>query len=327
MQRREFFALVGGAAIAWPLAAEAQQLAKVARIGYLTANRETPHNHEVFRQALRDLGYVVDRNVLIERDAQGKLDRLPALAAELVELKVDVIVAPSTVAALAAKQATKSIPIVFATAGDPVTSGLVDSLSRPGDNVTGLSSLGAQLVAKRLELLKQTVPLASSVAVLWQPGALGETTGSAMLQEADVAGRAMGMRLHLVKIQGPADLDEAFTAMTRMRTDTLTVLPSAMLFNERRLILDLADRNRLPAAYPWREYVDVGGLMSYGANFADLYRRAAIYTNRILEGAKPSDLPVEQPTKFELIINLKTAKALGLTVPPALLTIADEVIE
>ena len=312
-----------------PVAAEAQQAAKIARIGYLARNlAASPHLHEAFRQGLRDLGYVEGRNVVIEyRDAEGKLERLPALAAELVALKVDVIVAASTLAALAAKQATRTLPIVFAAAADPVASGLVTSLARPGGNVTGLSNLAPELVGKRLELLKQAVPGVSRVAVLWQPGALGERTEKDMLKGAEVAARALGVRLQFVEARGPADFDRAFSDMTRARAGALTVLPSAMFFSERRRLVDLAAKNRLPAVYPWREFVDAGGLMSYGPNLADLFRRAATYVDKILKGAKPGDLPVEQPTKFELVINLKTAKALGLTIPPSVLARADQVIE
>ena len=261
------------------------------------------------------------------RDAEGKFERLPALAAELVALKVDVIVAPGTPAALAAKQATRTLPIVFAAAADPVTSGLVTSLARPGGNVTGLSVLAPELVGKCLEQLKQAVPGVSRVAVLWQPGALGERTEKDMLKGAEVAARALGVRLQFVEARGPADFDRAFSEMTRARAGALTVCGSAMFFIERRRLVDLAAKNRLPAVYPLREYVDAGGLMAYGPNLADLFRRAATYVDRILKGAKPGDLPVEQPTKFELVINLKTAKALGLTIPPSLLPRADQVIE
>jgi len=312
-----------------PLAADAQQAAKVPRIGYLATNlAASPHTHEAFLQGLRDLGYVEGRNVVIEyRNAEGKYDRLPALAADLVALKVDIIVAPPTLAALAAKQATKTIPIVFAVAADPVTSGLVTSLARPGGNVTGLSILGPELVGKCLELLKQAVPRVSRVAVLWQPGAAGERTEKDMLKGAEVAARALGVRPQFVEARGPADFDRAFSEMTRARAGALTVLASSMFFNERRRLVDLAAKNRLPAVYPWREGVDAGGLMSYGANLADLNRRAATYVDKILKGAKPADLPVEQPTRFELVINLKTAKALGLTIPQSVLIRADEVIQ
>ena len=312
-----------------PLAAEAQQAGQAARIGYLAANLTvSPHMTEAFRQGLRDLGYVDGRSVVIEyRDAEGKYDRLPARAAELVALKVDVIVAADTPAALAAKQATRSLPIVFIGAGDPVTIGLVTSLARPGGNVTGLSLLAPELVGKRLELLKQAVPGVGRVAALWQPGFVGERTEKDMLKEVEVAARALGVRLQFVEARGPADFDRAFADMTRARADALTVLGSAMFANERRRVVDLAAKNRLPGVYGFREYVGAGGLMAYGPNVADLFQRAATYADKILKGAKPGDLPVEQPTKFELVLNLKTAKALGLTIPQSVLVRADQVIE
>jgi ABC-type uncharacterized transport system substrate-binding protein len=330
VNRRAFLGTLASSLLAAPLAAGAQQAAKVARIGFLSPNlAASPHRPEAFRQGLRDLGYVEGRNLVIEyRDAEGKVERLPALAAELVALKVDVIVTGgSTIAALAAKQATRTLPIVFAAAGDPVTSGLVTSLARPGGNVTGLSSLFPELVGKRLELLTQAVPGVSRVAVLRLPGALGERTAKDMLTGTEVAARALGVGLQVVEARGSDDFDRAFSDMTRARAGALTVLPSNMFLREHRRLVDLAAKNRLPAVYPSREFVDAGGLMSYGANFADLFRRAATYVDKILKGAKPADLPVEQPTKFELVINLKTAKALGLTIPPSLLQRADEVIQ
>jgi len=329
IDRRTFLAGTGAVLLAAPLAAEAQQAAKIARIGWLAVNlAAAPRLEEAFRQGLRDLGYVEGRNVVIEiRDAEGKPERLPALAAELVALKVDVIVAPNTPQALAAKQATRTLPIVFSFVADPVASGLVTSLARPGGNVTGLSSLTPELVGKRLELLTQAVPGVSRVAVLWQPGFQGERTDKDMLKGADVAARALGVRLQFVEAQGPADIDRAFSDMTRARAGALTVVGNTMFITERRRLVDLAAKNRLPAVYARREYVDAGGLMSYGSNIADLFRRAATYVDKILKGAKPADLPVEQPTKFELVINLRTAKALGLTIPPSLLARADEVIQ
>jgi putative tryptophan/tyrosine transport system substrate-binding protein len=326
MDRRAFIS--GAAAVlAAPLAAEAQQAAKIFRIGYLATN-PTPHFQEAFRQGLRDLGYVEGRNLVIEdRNAEGKYDRLPALAAELVALKVDVIVAASTPAALATKQATKTISIVFTSVADPVTSRLVTSLARPGGNVTGLSNLAPELVGKWLELLKRAVPGVSRVAALWQPGALGERTEKGTLTRAEVAARGLGVRLQFVEARGPEDFDRAFSDMTGARAGALTVLTSSMFFGERRRLVDLAAKHRLPAVYQWREFVDAGGLMSYGPNRPDWYRRAATYVDKILKGAKPADLPVEQPTKFELVINLKTAKALGLTIPQSLLQRADQVIE
>ena len=315
--------------LAAPLAAEAQQAAKVARIGYLAPNlAANPQFPEAFRQGLRDLGYVESRNLVIEiRSAEGKFERLPALAAELLALKVDVIVAGGTPAALAAKQATTTLPIVFAAAGDPVTSGLVTSLARPGGNVTGLSMLSPDLVGKCLEQLKQAVPGVSRVAVLWQPGAVPERTEKETLKAAEVAGRALGVQLQFVEARGPEDFDRAFSEITRARPGALTVLPSSMFISERRRLVDLAAKNRLPAVASVREFVDAGIFMAYGPNLPDLNRRAATYVDKILKGTKPGDLPVEQPTKFELVINMKTAKALGLTIPPSVLVRADQVFE
>jgi putative ABC transport system substrate-binding protein len=329
MNRRTFLCGITLGTLFAPLAAEAQQAAKIARIGYLSPTLSvSPHTHEAFRQGLRDLGYVEGRNVVIEyRDAEGKFERLPALAAELVALKVDVIVAPNTAAALAVKQATRTLPIVFAVAADPVASGLVTSLPRPGGNVTGLSNLVAELVGKCLEVLKQAVPGVSRVAVLWQPGALGERTDKNMLKEAEVAARALAVRPQFVEARGPADFDRAFSDMTGARAGALIVLGSTMFFIERRRLVDLAAKTRLAAVYQGREFVDAGGLMAYGANIADNYRRAATFVDKILKGAKPADLPVEQPTKFELVINLKTAKTLGLTIPQSVLIRADQVIQ
>ena len=329
MERRTFMAMLTGGIVVAPFAAEAQQAAKIARIGYLATNLGASlHQREAFLQGLRDLGYIEGRNVAIEtRAAEGKLERLPALAAELGALTVDVIVAASTPPALAAKQATRTLPIVFAATADAVASGLVTSLARPGGNVTGLSFLAPELVGKCLEQLKQAVPGVSRVAVLWHPGGLGERTEKDMLKGAEVAGRGLALRLQFLEARGPDDFDRAFSEMTRGRAGALTVLTSIMLFDERRRLVDLAAKNRLPAVYPWREAVDAGGLMAYGANLPDLYRRAATYVDKILKGAKPGDLPVEQATKFELVINLKTAKALGLTMPQSLLQRADEVIQ
>jgi len=310
-----------------PLATDAQSAAKIARIGWLGShpggNALYP---EAFLQELHDLGYVEGRNLVIEyRSAEGKLERLPALAAELAALKVDVIVAPSTVAALAAKQATSTLPIVSLTV--PVPSELVTSLARPGGNVTGLAFFSPELVGKCLEQLKQVVPGVSRVAALWQPGGQGERTEKDMLKRVEAAATALGVRLQLVEARGPEDFDRAFSEMTRARAGALTVLPSNMVFSERRRLVDLAAKNRLPAVYPWREFVEAGGLMSYGLNVADLFRRAAVYVVKILKGAKPGDLPIEQPTTFELVINLKTAKTLGLTIPQTLLQRADQVIQ
>jgi putative ABC transport system substrate-binding protein len=235
--------------------------------------------------------------------------------------------ASNTPTALAAKQATRTIPIVFSFAADPVTSGLVTSLARPGGNITGLSLLGPELVGKCLEQLKQVVPGVGRVALLWLPGAVPERTEKDMLKEADVAARALGVRLQVVEARGPADFDRAFSDMTRARAGALAVLSGSMFFTERRRLVELAAKNRLPTVYAWRDYVDAGGLMSYGPNLADNLRRAATYVDKILKGAKPGDLPVEQPTKFELVINLKAARVLGLTIPQSVLSRADQVVE
>ena len=310
-----------------PLAAKAQQLPKIPRIGYLASHRAaTPHTSEAFRQGLRDLGYVEDRNIVIEyRDAAGKLERLPALAGELVELKVDVIVAGSTAAALAAKQATRIIPIVFAVAADPVTDGLVASLPRPGGNITGLSYVAPELVGKLLEQLHELIPGVSRVAVLWHPGAVAVRTEQDLLKAAQVAAGVLGMRLQFFEVRSPADLDRSFSDISKARAAAVIILSSSMLLGERRRLVDLAARHQLPTVYPWRESVDVGGLMAYGPDLAEMFRRAATYVDRILKGAKPADLPVEQPTKFELVINLRSGKALGLTIPPSLLQRAEVV--
>jgi len=327
MPRRTFMVIIAGGLVAAPLAAETQPAGKVARIGFLGLNPgANPHRRGAFLQGLRDLGYVEGRNVVIEyRSAEGKLERLSALAAELVALKVDVIVTGGgTPTALAAKEATRTLPIVFTSATDPVTDGLVTSLAHPGGNVTGLSNLAPELVGKCLEQLKEAVPQVSLVAVLWQPGAVGGRTD--MLKPAEVAARALGVRVQFVEARGPADFDRAFSDMTRARAGALAVLGSAIFNSERRRLVDLAAKHRLPTVYTSRDFVDAGGLMTYGANLADLFRRAATYVDKILKGTKPGDLPVE-PTKFELVINLKTAKALGLTIPPSLLQRADQVIE
>src|ERR1700730_1844052 len=255
MKRRTFMTMLTGGIVVVPFAAEAQQATKAVRIGYLAANlAASPHLQEAFLQGLRDLGYVEGRNLVIEyRSAEGKLEQFPALAAELVALKVDVIVAASTPPALAAKQATKIIPVVFAAAGDAVASGLVTTLARPGGNVTGMSFLAPELVGKCLEQLKQAVPRVSRVAVLWHPGALGERTEKDMLKGAEVTARRLAVRLQFLEARGPDDFDRTFSEMTRGRADAVTVLTSIMLFDERRRLVDLAAKKRLPAVYPWRE--------------------------------------------------------------------------
>jgi putative ABC transport system substrate-binding protein len=312
-----------------PLGADAQETTKPARIGYLATGGNLPQPTEAFRRGLHDLGYVEGRNILTEyRSAEGKPERLPVLASELIALKVDVIVAAGgTSAALAAKQATKTTPIVFPAVGDPVTSGLIASLARPGGNLTGLALLSPELVGKCLEQIKEAVPWVSRVAVLWQPGNAPERADKEMLNEADLAAGALGLKLYVVKARGPEDFPRAFAEMKRRQVDALTVLSSPVFASERRRIAELAVKNRLPTVFAFRAYVDAGGLMSYGPNIADLFRRAATYVDKILKGAKPADLPVEQPTTFELVVNLKTAKALGLTIPSSMLGRATHVIE
>jgi putative ABC transport system substrate-binding protein len=332
VRRREFITLLGGATAAWPLGARAQQAARIARIGYLiTGALESPEtniNRDAFRQGLNELGYIEGRNIVIEyRSADGKIERLPGLATELVGLRVDLIVAQATPAGRAAQQATTTIPIVVTAMGDPVRDGLVASLARPGGNITGTTFLGPELVPKRLSFLRELLPTISRVAVLWHPGAFSEPTIREMLNEVAQAARRLGVQLQLVEVRSADEFDHAFTTMVGARAEALFQFPSTLLFNERRRIVDLAARHRLPAMFNAREFVQLGGLIAYGANLAELNRRAAAYVDKILKGAKPSDLPVEQPTKFELFINLKTAKALGLAVPDRLLVGADEVIE
>ena len=327
MRRRTFLATASGGLLAAPIAAEAQQAAKVARIGYLsTTGAASPHLPEAFRQGLRDLGYVEGRDVMIEyRDAEGKLERLRALAADLVALKVDVIVAPAYPGALAAKNATDTIPIIMVAVADPVQTGLIASLVRPGGNITGLALLaGPEMVGKLLELLKEAVPNLSRVAVLSNPA---NPMHVVRLREVAVAGRSLRVQLQILKAQGPEEFDSAFAAMTRERAGALYVVGDPVLSRYRRRLAELAAKSRLPAVYELKDHAEAGGLMAYGPNLLDMYRRAATYVDRILKGAKPGDLPIEQPTKFELVINLKTAKALGLTIPPSLLGRADEVIQ
>ena len=318
---------VAGGLLAAPLAAEAQPASKTARIGFLSLS-SGPTATTNISPGLRELGWIEGQNIAVEyRWAAGREDKLPALAAELVQLKVDVIVTSSGLAAQAAKRATATIPIVATFVADPVGAGLVASLARPGGNITGLTTLAAGLSAKRLELLKAVVSGSTRVAVLWQRGALGERAERDMVEETQVAGRTLRLQLRFVEARRPDDVEQAFSAMTEARVGALLVLPGPMLFEARRSIVAHAAKSRLPVVYPWREAASVGGLMSYSTNFPDMYRRAATYVDKILKGAKPADLPFEQPTKFELVINLKTAKALGLTIPPSLLQRADQVIE
>src|SRR5215831_14969056 len=317
------------ALLAAPLAADAQQTGKVPRIGFLslTSPSDRPPLLDAFRQRLRELGWIEGQNIVIDyRYAEDRVDRLPDLAAELVRLKVDLIVASAgTQVATAAKNATATIPIVMIFVRDPVGTGLIKSLARPGGNVTGTSgSAGLEWVAKQLELLKETVPKIRRVAVLSNPD---NAYHQLAIREVNVAARSLGVQLQLLEARGPNEFDGAFAAMAKERVGALLVLSDAIFSSHRTRLADLAARSRLPAAYGVRESVEAGGLMSYGPSILDSYRRAATYVDQILKGAKPAELPVEQPTKYELVINMKTAKALGLTIPQAVLLRADEIIE
>ena len=328
MNRRSFIGRIAGGLVAVPLVASAQQTAKVPRVGWLSPGSGTSDENFLasFRDGLRELGWVAGQNIAIEsRWAEGRFERLPDLAAELVRLKVDVIVASVTQASLAAKHATGTIPIVMVGVGDPLGSGLVASLARPGGNVTGPSSMLAEASGKQLALLKETVPKASPVAVLWNPA--NPVWQAAALKETESAAQALGLRLQLLEARGPDELEGAFAAMTRERAGALFIPADIIFVRYAQRIADLAASYRLPAMFGFREHVQAGGLMSYAANFGVMFRRAATFVDKILKGAKPGDLPVEQPTKFELVINLKTAKALGLTIPQSLLLRADEVIQ
>ena len=314
--------------LAIPLAAKAQPAGKVYRIGFLGGTSRTANADmtNAFSQGLRELGYVEGQNVAIEyRYAEGKYERFPDFMNELVRLKVDVIVAVPTAAALAAKNATGTIPIVTVAVFDPIESGLGASLARPGTNVTGLTLIaGAEIVGKYLELLKESLPKVSRVAVLWNPA---NAAHPSLVREAESSARTLGLQLQLAGVRGPDEVDNALAAMARERVGALMVLPDSMFVAERTRLAELATKHRLPAMYGLRLHAEAGGLMAYSANLPDSARRAAAFVDRILKGAKPADLPVERPTKFELVINLKTAKALGLTIPPAVLARADEVIQ
>ena len=314
--------------LAAPLAADAQQAGKVPRIGFLgvTSPSDRPPLLDAFRQRLRELGWVEGQNIVIDyRYAEGRVDRLPDLAAELVRLKVDLIVSEGTQGPAAAKNATETIPIVMINPRDPVGTGLITSLARPGGNVTGMSGgAGLEIFAKQLALLKETVPEIRRVAVLSNPA---NAYHQLAIKAVNVAARSLGVQLQLLEARGPNEFDGAFGAMAKERVGALLVLSDAIFSFHRTRIADLAARSRLPAAYGVRESVEAGGLMSYGASFVDLYRRAATYADQILKGAKPAELPVAQPTTFELVINMKTAKALGLTIPQSVLLRADHVIQ
>ena len=326
MRRREFIALLGGAAVAWPVAGHAQQAGNVYRIGFLWDGPSVlPDNIEAFRQGLRDLGYVEGRNLAIEyRWAEGKPDRMRELAEELVRLKVDVIIAPSSIYTEAAKRATSTIPIVFIVHADPLHTGHVASLARPGGNVTGLSLMMTETNVKGLELFKEALPGLSRVAVIFDPATPSHTPG---LKAVETAGPSLGLRVQPVPARSAAEYEGAFAAIVRERAEAVLVLLTPLFVAGTKPLAELALRHRLPSLYGLRHHVEAGGLMSYSADRADLWRRGAIFVDKILKGARPAELAVQQPTKFELVINLRTAKTLGIAIPPSLLARADEVIE
>jgi putative ABC transport system substrate-binding protein len=329
LKRRSFITLLGGAA-AWPIAARAQHLAStIRRVGILipesVPTAEALGLLDAFRQGLKETGWIEGQNVAFEyRSAAGKEDVLPKIAAELVQLRLDAILAEGTPAIRAAKDATQSIPIVMAVSNDPIASGFVASLNRPGGNVTGLSVQSSDLAGKRIQLLTEIVPRLARLAVLSNP-----TNPSHVLavQQVQTATRSVRIGLDVLEVSAPDKLDDAFARVAAVRADSLVVLPDGMFFGQYRRIVALTTASRLPALFPEKEVVEAGGLMAYGPSIPASFRRAAAYVDKILRGANPADLPVEQPTKFELVINLKTATFLGLTVPPTLLAIAEEVIE
>jgi len=326
MKRREFLQLASGAAIAWPLAVRAQQKAMPV-IGVLSSGSPVAAPlMAAFRQGLSETGYVEGQNVAIEyRWAEGHYDRLPALAADLVGRKVDLIMASSPPSALAAKSATSTIPIVFRHGGDPVGDGLVASLARPGGNLTGVSQLGGEgLTAKRLELLSELVPRAGVIALLVNPNS---STAERVIQEVQQAARAKGVQLHVLKASSETEIDAAFASLIELHAGALVVSADPFLSSGRQQLVALASRHAVPSIYAWREFAASGGLISYGASLTSAFHLLGTYAGKVLKGANPAEMPVQQATKFELVINIKTAKSLGLTVPPPLLVQADDVIE
>jgi ABC-type uncharacterized transport system substrate-binding protein len=322
MRRREVITLIGGAA-AWPIATRAQQPRKTPRIGVLWPN--PPATFEFLRQGLSDFGYVQGRNIEFEfRWAEGKLDQLPELAAELVRLQVDVIVTLAPQATLAAKQATQTIPIVFVAMGDPLASGVVASLARPGANLTGTTRMISEMSAKHVELLKEAIPSLVRLAVLWNPT---NSSHAPALQAAQAAARSLSLQVFPLEVRAPADLDSVFGAILRERADGVLFIADPVFFIHLKRMVDFTTANRLPTICNFIEFPKLGGLVGYAPSIPEEFRHTASHIDKILKGAKPADLPVEQPTKFQLVINAKTAKALGLEIPPTLLTRADEVIE
>ena len=328
MKKIHFCVALGTVFFALCLSAEAQQPKKVPRIGWLSEayvrSQSSPRN-DAFLQGLRDLGYIEGQNIVIEhRSAEGKDNLLPDLAAELVRLKVELIVALEPPSTRAAKSATDTIPIVMRSTADPVRTGLVASLARPGGNITGVTSIATELIGKRLELLKEVVPRNSRIAILWNPD---YQAGASGFKEAESEARTLGIQIQFLEVRNPDQFEKAFKSATERRAGGVLLLRSPLIVRQARRIAKLAVKNRMPAVYDDREFVDVGGLMSYGTDLTDLYRRAATYVDKILKGTKPADLPVEQPMKFELVINLKAAKQIGLTIPPNVLVRADKVIK
>ena len=326
MDRRRFLYGAGIALLAIPTAVRSQPVANSPRVGFLFYGAPGPSPElEAFRQGLREVGYIEGQNISVEyRFANGQVGQLSTLAAELIQLKLDVIVTPGTPASVAAKKATSTIPIVFAGVADAVGAGLVTSLARPGGNITGLTSISAALGGKRLELLKGVVPKASRVSVLYNPA---DQSNVLVLRELQESSKSLGLTLLPHPVRGPGDFEGTFAAISRERAQALFVAAGVLTTEHRKTLVDLAARNRVPTMWGERQFVEVGGLMSYAVNFYDEIRRAAAYVSKILKGAKPADLPVEQPTTFELVINLKAAKALGLTIPPSLLSRADQIIQ
>jgi putative tryptophan/tyrosine transport system substrate-binding protein len=324
MKRREFIRLVGGAA-AWPVAAHAQP--KIPGVGFMGNSTAALEANLVgsFRDGLRELGYEEGRNIVIEyRWADGKYERFPTLIAELIAAKVNVIVTAGTPAALAVKKATTTVPLVMVAVGDPVGTGLVPSLARPGGNLTGLSSIAPDLEGKRLDILREVVPTLSHVAMFFNSL---NPFHVASMRQAHAAAQAMGIKLQEHDIRKSEDLDGAFGAIRKERPDALLILADRVFLHNRQRMMDFTEEQRLPNVNAYKELVEAGGLMSYGPSYEDMHKRAAIYVDKIIKGAKPADLPIEQPSKFTFVVNLKAAKALGVTIPPSLLTLADEVIE
>jgi putative ABC transport system substrate-binding protein len=327
MRRRDFMTLLGGAAAMWPLAARAQHAARIWHVGMLETIPPSANaaNFDAFRKGLREFGYVEGQNLVIEyRSADGRAELFAVLAADLVRLNVDVIVTRGTPSALAAWNATRTIPIVMASIGNAIGTGLAASLARPGGNVTGLTSINNDTETKRLELLKQMVPGVVRIAAMYN---MGNPNFALRWKEVETAARALGIEPRLLDVRKPEEIGRAFDVATEQGAGALLATIDGVMQANQGTILELAAKHRLPAIYPAKEFVEGGGLMAYGVSYPDLYRRAATYVDKILKGKNPADLPIEQPTRFDLVINLKTAKALGLDVPPKLLALADEVIE